>query len=461
MATISARTVETAKPKTKAYKLTADVGLLLWVYPTGLKRWVTRFVIDGKQRQATLAQPYGLAGEGYMTLAQACAENERIQALAKDGIDFRDRDQEKQLQKQNFQKQKEIEAKTFNELFDFWSTDGVTREDGNKEINRSFKKDILPFIGQKAIKDITESDLRSLLKRIINRGAKRMAVRAYSDLVQLFSWAEKRQPWRSLMLNENPANLVDIHQLVGPEYDIYNIRERTLSDKEIQELSFILSKTTQDYGNLPTGQKRSATKPLKQETQLAIWICLSTLCRIGELLQTEWQHIDFNKKEWFIPKENVKATRGKKQDHLIFLSDFAMQQFKTLFNLTGSSKWCFPSKDGSKYLDVKTVTKQIADRQAMFSTKSPDKNLCHCYDNTLVLSNGNNGKWTPHDLRRTGATGMQSLGIGLDIIDRCQNHIIKGSRVRRHYLQYDYSAEKKEAWKKWGERIEKILSQNS
>ncbi len=65
------------------------------------------------------------------------------------------------------------------------------------------------------------------------------------------------------------------------------------------------------------------------------------------------------------------------------------------------------------------------------------------HDDTLVLSDGQYGDWTPRDLRRTGATMMQGLGVSLDVIDRCQNHVLAGSRVRRHYLHHDYAEEKK------------------
>ena len=44
-------------------------------------------------------------------------------------------------------------------------------------------------------------------------------------------------------------------------------------------------------------------------------------------------------------------------------------------------------------------------------------------------------------MRRTGATMMQGLGITLEIIDRCQNHLLGGSEVRRHYLHHDYAKE--------------------
>jgi integrase len=88
--------------------------------------------------------------------------------------------------------------------------------------------------------------------------------------------------------------------------------------------------------------------------------------------------------------------------------------------------------------------------------RRPMKNRRH--DNTLVLGGAKHGAWTPHDLRRTGATIMQSLGIPLDTIDRCQNHVLQGSKIRRHYLHHDYAQEKREAWRQLGERISTILN---
>jgi hypothetical protein len=53
---------------------------------------------------------------------------------------------------------------------------------------------------------------------------------------------------------------------------------------------------------------------------------------------------------------------------------------------------------------------------------------------------------------------MQALGVSLDVIDRCQNHVLAGSRVRRHYLHHDYAEEKKRAWNLLGDRLSAVLS---
>lgn len=86
-----------------------------------------------------------------------------------------------------------------------------------------------------------------------------------------------------------------------------------------------------------------------------------------------------------------------------------------------------------KHVCLKSISKQVGDRQIRFKQREFPLNS-RVYTNDLVLLDGINGEWTPHDLRRTGATMMQALGINLDVIYRCQNHVIRGSRVRRHYL---------------------------
>jgi hypothetical protein len=53
---------------------------------------------------------------------------------------------------------------------------------------------------------------------------------------------------------------------------------------------------------------------------------------------------------------------------------------------------------------------------------------------------------------------MQALGITPEVVDRCQNHVLKGSRVRRHYLTHPYHAEKRDAWARLGAELEGILS---
>ena len=358
-------------------------------------------------------------------------------------------------------KQKLIEAEkeraknlTFQDLFDVWIVDGVSRADGNKAIKMIFNKHALPTLANVHIRELSEGNLLEVYRAITSQGKQRTAVMLSKDIRQMLRWAEKRQPWRPLMINGNPAELVEIENLLSPDYQ--EERERTLSLDEICKLNAIFTDGATAYKNAPN--KYNAERPVIKETQIALWLCLSTLSRIGELLMTEWKHVDFNTRTWFIPKENVKGTRRNKQEQLVYLSDFALNQFKKLQTITGDNKWAFPATNTSihnkNHVCVKSVSKQVGDRQTQFKNRT--KNLSkRVNNNTLVL--GDEG-WTPHDLRRTGSTMMQELHISLDVIDRCQNHVLAGSKVRRHYLHYEYADEKREAWHKLGDRLEAILN---
>ncbi|MGP6238783.1 tyrosine-type recombinase/integrase, partial [Pseudomonas aeruginosa] len=135
----------------------------------------------------------------------------------------------------------------------------------------------------------------------------------------------------------------------------------------------------------------------------------------------------------------------------------ALNQFKRLKEETGHTPFCFTSKDEKSHVDTKTVSKLIGDRQCRFKNRSKPLTGRH-HDDSLVLSKGTKGEWTPHDLRRTGATMMQELGMTLEIIDHCQNHLLGGSKVRRHYLHHEYAKEKAGAWGLLGEHIEVLLA---
>jgi integrase len=146
---------------------------------------------------------------------------------------------------------------------------------------------------------------------------------------------------------------------------------------------------------------KSAVDPgcSKQKTQLTLWISLGTLCRIGELLQAEWKSVDLDRQTWFLPSENVKGTRSKKQDHHVFLSPFALHFIQELKNLTGDSQWCFPNKQDDQHVDMKVVSKQVGDRQARFKNRKALSRRRH--DDTLVLDDGQNGDWTSSTAAKT------------------------------------------------------------
>lgn len=352
---------------------------------------------------------------------------------------------------------RQAEDLTFADLYDAWIADGVRRSDDNVELKRIFEKDVLTDLGSLALRNLSEHDVRAMLRKVVARGANRLAVVIFTAIRQMLAWGEKRKPWRPLLIEGNPTDLVEIGKIVDKDYDLANVRERVLSPEEIRELRDIFERMERDYA--ASSDKRRATRPIALETQVAIWLCLSTLTRIGETLKARWEHVDLKARTWYIPKENVKKTKAGQRALTIFLSDFATQQFERLHAKTGTGKWCFPARQREDdHVSESTVGKQIGDRQMMFMERKPLKGRRN--DNSLVLAGGRKGNWTAHDLRRTGATLMETIGIEDKVIDLCQNHVIHtgNAKIRRHYLHSDHSNQMRTAWTALGSALEKALS---
>jgi len=119
---------------------------------------------------------------------------------------------------------------------------------------------------------VSEHDIRALIRTVVNRGAHRQAVSFFADLNPMFNRARKRQPWRVLLIEGDPTELVDIFPLIPADYEAE--RSRILSPDELLELHDRFQQMTADYDALPAGQKYNGIRPLKKETQLALWISL-------------------------------------------------------------------------------------------------------------------------------------------------------------------------------------------
>ena len=349
------------------------------------------------------------------------------------------------------------ENKTFFDMYSDWTDIGVKRSDGNAEIARSFGKDVLPSLKDVLVKELREKHIRDVLSAMAARDVGRSTELRYNDLVQLFNWAQERQPYRKLLADGNPMDLIQIRNILPEDFDPDEARDRILSSSDIRELKNVFTTMASTYEATPVGQNYGVSRPMKKENQLALWICLGTMCRIGELLMTEWKDVNLKTGIWFVPKENVKGKKGKKKSQTVALSAFALTQFKELHALTGSTPFCFPNAKKDGHVDLKSISKIVGDCQAMFKKqKKPIKGRRN--DNSLVLNGGVDGNWTPHDLRRTGSTMLQAMGEDPDMIDRCQNHVIEEPKTRKHYMHFKYFNPKKQIWARLGDAVENIFA---
>ena len=308
---------------------------------------------------------------------------------------------------------------TVRGLFDLWQTRELkTRADGGAEIKRGFERDVFPIIGEVAAADVTKANIQLIVDTMMERDVVRMTKRVLSDLRQMFSFALDRD-----IVEIDPTARIKKSR-IGPDIE----RDRVLSEPELIAL----------FQKLPQAG-------MAEPSICALLIQLSTITRIGEILTARWEHVDLKNGVWTIPE----TKNGK--PHRVMLSDFAKEQFLRLYRLTGSTPWCFPASRTQGPVCVKTVTKQVADRQRTQPRMAGRSNRT----DALILPGG---PWRPHDLRRTGATLMAEGGVAPEIVERCLNHS-EQSKLRRIYQQARYEGPQQAAWCLLGSQLAALQAQ--
>lgn len=313
---------------------------------------------------------------------------------------------------------------TFTDLFARWKRVQLAeRKDGGAEIERAFSKDVIPFIGGMYAEEITRKHVSLVLTNIVERGAKRMANRTLSDLRQCFGYGIGAG-----LLDNDPTSHLKKSSFGGKELE----RDRTLSE---DELRYLLMTALPDCN-------------LTLKAKAAVRVLMATAARVGELLRAERRHINLAERTWLIPDDNAKNGR----EHLVYLSDFAAIALSEILQVHDHAVWLFPDRSGETHVCVKTLTKQIGDRQtdAPMSGRSSDTR-------GLVLDGG---KWTPHDLRRTAATLMGELGVLPHVIEKCLNHT-EESRIVKTYQRQKMLEEQRQAFMLLGDRLELLANESA
>ena len=404
---LTIKKIEKWKPTTET--LLADgEGLFCRGRSPTHKDWLFIYTFAGVRRKQ------GLGRFPDVSLDTARAKASESRALVAAGID--PKIERKRMRAQAIEIAAAESARhTVRMLFEEWhQKDASKRKDGGSEIRRSIEKDVLPSLGNSYANEVRRSDIVIILDRVKARGANRVANQLLQYLRQMFRFAG----WREIIQSDPTLGLTK-KNVGGRE----NERDRYLTESEISELAI----------KLPEAR-------LTSQAEAALWIMLATLCRVGEISKARWQ--DFNKSTstWTIPAEHSK----NKKSHLVHLSQFAMSQFEALGALASCNVWIFPNRDGKSHVSEKTLQKQFRDRQVITSVKGRSSKL-----GVLALSGG---RWTAHDLRRTGATLMGELGIRSDVIDRCQNHV-DDKKVKRIYQRQELMAERQQAFVLLGDRL--------
>jgi len=139
-----------------------------------------------------------------------------------------------------------------------------------------------------------------------------------------------------------------------------------------------------------------------------------------------WSEIDEQARVWIIPSTKTKNAKT----HAVPLSRQAFEIIQGTPRVAGEDRVfaAFPVRNFNRSKERLDARMQLAKR------------------------------WTAHDLRRTLATGLQRLGVRLEVTEAVLNHT-SGSRagIVGVYQRHDWADEKRIALQRWADYIDKLV----
>ena len=412
----TASQVKALKPTAKVYEATDKLrrGLCLRVQPSGTRTWFYRYretqngAAYGKLHRIPLGEYPSVSLDDARTARDLWAvtkgragepdPHEKLEAERK----------EKAVRAAQESDQADANAWTIKRLSKAFVV-ALRRERKRprtiQEIERQFRHDVYPIIGELAADTVTADDVRRVLQKIEKRGALRLRNAVRVTLRWLYTWAAEDGP-AHLRHHANPVAFI-AHKKKG---DRPKRQRRAFTETELKAL---WPRLEAHRGNL-----------------YADALSLALLCgtRAEETVSARWPDIDLEAGTWTIPDSITKSHRR----HTVFLSEPAIGLLKTRVR---DGKWVFAlrrSLHGHARID--TLRKKLAEHlEALELDTAP----------------------TVHELRHTLCTYVEHRW-GAGVRQRVANHAREG--LSGVYDHSTYDKEAKDAWKAWGDYLSTLAA---
>lgn len=257
---------------------------------------------------------------------------------------------------------------------------------------------------RRRVQDIERRDIIALLDALTDSGLTVGANRVFSVVRKLFGWCLERG-----IVTANPC--AGVRKPVAE-----TSRDRVLTDYELK----LFWRATSTLGSPFSGMFR---------------LLLLTGARLREASNATWNEFNFEDATWTLP--GSRAKNGK--PHAWHLSAPALAVVEGQPRIAKSSY-------------VFTTTGKTPSSGFSRAKRRLDKEMLR-----LAIEDDPNVEipdWRLHDLRRTMASGMAKLGVGLPTIERILNHSSGSfSGVVGVYQRYDYAAERTAALDAWAAHV--------
>lgn len=386
-----------AKPGPGIRKLADEKGLALWVTPEGGRYWRFRYRWLGKEQMLSLGTYPDVS------LEKARRKRDELRELLADGINPSAHRQQMKAASA------ELAANTFEAIARAWLAKNAANwvPAHADRIRRRLEVNVFPWLGKRPIAEIKPPEVLRVLQRMETRGAIEMAHRAMSECSQIFRFAiasHKAESDPTRDLRGALATPVEKHHAAITEPKAVGALLRAIRG---YEGSFV--------------------------TACALKLAPLVFVRPGELRHAEWSEIDFDKAEWRIPGEKMKA----REPHIVPLSAQAIEVLRELEPLTGRGRYLFPS--------VRSAKRPMSDNTVL----SALRRLGYTRE-----------QMTGHGFRSLASTLLNEQGWNRDAIERQLAHAERNN-VRAAYNYAEYLPERRKMMQAWADYLDRLAAESN
>ena len=301
--TLTDVTIRKARPADKTQRLFDGGGMYLEVSPAGGKWWRLKYRFGGKEKRLSLGT-YPDTG-----LADAREKRDAARKLLAAGVD--PGEQRKAAKAAG----EDRAANSFEVVAREWHArqSATWVELHASRIMLRLENDVFPWLGSRAIAEVTAKELLATVNRIVDRGAVESAHRVLQNCGQVLRYAiatgrAERNPAADLRGALPPVKQSHLAAIIEPN-----------------AIGGLLRAMDAYNGSLVT--------------KCALRLAPLVFVRPGELRQAEWAEFDLDAAQWNIPAAKMKM----REPHLVPLAPQAVAILRELHALTGQGRYVFPS----------------------------------------------------------------------------------------------------------------------
>ncbi|MDD2219248.1 MAG: tyrosine-type recombinase/integrase [Desulfoplanes sp.] len=376
--------IASAKPEAKDYSLSDGQALSIQITKAGTKRWRFRYRYQGKAKMLSL----GLFPK--VGLAEARAERDRLKKILQEGID-----PSLARKLQESQDDRTLFGTVAREWFKKFQ---ATKSEGHQKTEwQRIESNLIPFLGERPINEITSAELLHTVRKVESRGALEQARRVLSLAGQIFRYGVA-----SCLCDRDPSQ--DLKGALTPprKHHYPAITDPDLVGKLMKDIDAYQSFVV----------------------RLALRFQALTFVRPGEIRFCEWEELDLETNTWTIPANKMKA--GK--EHMIPLSTQAIDVLNEIHSLTCRRKYVFTFATQQKPLSDNTLNTAL--RRMGYSKE----------------------QMVSHGFRSMASTLLNELGFDPELIEVQLAHVGK-DKVRAAYCRAEYIDKRRSLMQAWADYL--------